>query len=1238
MYIKQVIIRGFKTYKDQTNLAEDFSPGTNVVVGFNGAGKSNFFQAILFVLSDQYSSLRAETRRALLHEGAGQAVLTAYVEVILDNSDRRILVDSDQVSIRRLIGVKKDDWLIDGRHSTKAEIFGLLEGAGFAKTSPYYIVQQGKVSELTLMSDLQRLGMLKDISGAGVYDERRAESVKIMEDTALRRTRAEGLIAEIEGKLSALEGEQRELRECERMEARRRTLEYVLGDREWRSTQSRLDELAGKHSEASAVAVEFQNRVSALRKKATDAEADLQRKEETRAKLAESLTGLETERDRKFEALTKARLQADDEATRQRESEEASAACLAEVADMRTKLAAATEQMEVARSDVGELQKTLRDLDQRCQVASAKRENLLAQKGRRSQYTTVEERNAALDEEIRRRTVKVKEGKRALETCDQKMQRCEERSAKAKGEVVERRQELEAVEQQLAELSKGMRTLGEQLEGDSERLRLLHQERSKVIEDVERSQHDAVKFQHRLEATLPRSYRLAISAVMQWAEDKGMGERVFGPVLHHIEVPTAFRCAVETFAGMALFNILASDDEVAAQAVKLVRTRRLGAVVVTPLSQLRLKDFAPVKMEGVKSIVDIISCPDWARPAVQQIFGRAVVCRSMELCEEVARVYGVDAITMEGDRFSRKGVVTGGYQDPGRCQRLALAESIRAAHKQLAAAQARLPEAEAQIQSTSQQLDGVHAERKARQEERDRVRAQMQQLAEQAQGLEETISKSVRDINDLTEWRHRMEVMIGESEASIEAKKAERETTALNGLSPADEQALAELTSEVDELTASLESARATYRAQVTTLQEKDAQIESYLRPRLREAEKQVASGTRDDALDRAEEAAQTRSRLEREHRECCDGADTATRQLQALVEECQQAKAAMEEQGAEEQQLQEQAAQASVRVDQLDSEMASLKEKKAEIDERMQKLTAPVAEVEKCKELPKAQLVRELGEVGRELQAFQHVNRKAVEQYENFSEQLSSLRQRKEEIEAGEAAIAEAMQKIDEQKESTILQTLKRVNEHFQQVFSEMVPGGAGKLRVVRQAPADKSGSTDASLTAPSAGDASQAEAGDTLGELVGVKIEVSFVAAQANSFLVMNQLSGGQKTVVALSLIFAIQRLEPAPFYLLDEVDAALDASYRSALANLVAKTAKTSQVVLTTFRPEVLDKASRCYRVYQQNRASRIDVITCEQAKQVLREQDRLDQAAAAMAGGPVGPPAALAPPPAAALPAP
>lgn len=1197
MYIKQVIIRGFKTYKEQTTLDEDFSPGTNVVVGFNGSGKSNFFQAILFVLSDQYSSLRAETRKALLHEGAGQAVLTAYVEVVLDNSDRRIPLDNDTVSIRRLIGVKKDDWLLDGKHATKAEIFGLLEGAGFAKTSPYYIVQQGKVSELTMMTDSQRLGLLKDISGAGVYDERRAESVKIMEDTAMRRTQTEGLVQEIEQKLQTLEEEQRELRECEKLEARRRTLEYALADREWRSAQERIEELQERRAEASQLLQQLQGQVASLRQKSGQAQADSERLEEQRRQTAENLAGLEVERDKKMETLAKAQLAAEEEGRRQREGEEKSAERLAELSRARKEVVEANAAVEAERPQVNEAEEQVRSLEQQRQVCNAEREQLLARQGRRQQFRTLEERNRALDEELRVREEKLADARRKMEISVQREKKSETAGLEANKVALKGRTDLASRETQLGGLGKALRSLGERLDGGAEKLRLLHQDRHKAQREVEQLRQEARHCQHRLEGTMPRSNCQAVTAIMRWAQEKGLQDRIRGTFLSHIEVASTFRAAVESFAGSSLFNVLAMDDEAAAEAVKYVRTRRLGAVVVTPISQLPLKDYSFPQMEGVKPLVDVVKCPDWVRPAVQQVFGKAVVCRSMELCEEVAKRHGIDAITLDGDRVSRKGVITGGFQDPQRFVRISLAEAIRSAQLKLAQAEEKLPKLDMEIDSVSEQVNMMHSERRETQEQRSKARMELQRLAEQVKTAEETISRSQREVRDHQEWRHRMQVLIGECEASIEAKKAERASRSLSTLSSAELQRLQSLTDQCQDLETREASAQENLQNLRASMEERQAVLESMLRPRLHALEVEAASESQDVALEKAEEAAQIRARLEREHQEARDGAAAAADELRRVSVACDKGRLEHEKLLTEEQRVTDNAAKASVRVDKLTSELGAQGNKKVEVDAKLQGLAAAPAEVEQCKGFSKAQLVQELSDANRALEAFQHVNRKAVEQYENFSEQLMDLRRRKEDIDAGESAIAEAIQQIDAQKQEAVLQTLRRVNGNFQQVFGEMVPGGAGKLRVLHR------NDRDVEMTA-----GSQEAA---LGDILGVRIEVSFTG-QAQSFLAMGQLSGGQKTVVALSLIFAIQRLEPAPFYLLDEVDAALDASYRSALANLVAKTARTSQVILTTFRPETLEKAERCYRVYQQNRASRIDAVSPDQAAEVLREQDRLAQA--------------------------
>jgi len=1202
---KQVVIRGFKTYKDQTALTEELSPGVNVVVGFNGSGKSNFYQAILFVLSDHYSTLRAETRKALLHEGAGQQVLTAFVEVILDNSDRRIPIESDQVSIRRHIGMKKDDWLLDGRHTTKAEIFGLLEGAGFSKSSPYYIVQQGKVSELTLMTDTQRLGLLKEISGAGVYDERRAESVKLMEDTAVRQARVENLLQDVQKKLATLEGDQRELRECERFEGKRRTLEYVLADREWRGAQERITELEEKRSDSSNRLVTLQGQIGDV--KSSKEEADRKRKnaEQEKGQLTDQLKVAENTKHEKYQAMSKARLEAKDAASQQRSSEDSKAEKLQQLQTARAELNSAAAEVEAHRPEVDSMAHKVHEIEKNCQVVRTKRDQLLAKQAHKTVYKTVAERNDALKQEIHRRTVQLKECRRKLTETDENLVKIRQRGVQAAADATEAKKNLTVSEQKLTSMCADIRHAGENLDRISEKVRLQHQERGRINQSTEQLRKEFQAHEHRLQGTMPRPIRQGVRAVMSWVQEKNLQDRLPGTLISHIEVSTTFRAAVESFAGAALFNVLAVDDEIAAEVVRMVRTAKAGQIVVTPLNQLQVRRFEFPKLEGVKPLQDVIRCPEWVLPAVQQVFGNAVVCRSMELCQEVTRTYGVDAITLDGDRISRKGVVTGGYQDPHRFARLSSAEAARVAHDKLQSQAAELPKLQEQIRASEADRDDLHAKRRGMQEDRDGLRATVAHLADTRQNFESLVSKTGHELREHEEQKQRLEVSIGQHEASIEAKKTEMQSKSLSGLSADDERMLASLTAEVQELESVLASNSEELRRVRLALEEKDAKVQSFLRPRVSELEMQAAGVLQENALDHADETMQASARLEREHQEAVEAAADLTRQIEVLSGVCEQAQASADTAASEEQRLQDEAADLSVKVDKVSTELAAQVQKRAEVDGRLRGLTASPAEVEACRGVAKAQLVRDLAETNRHLQAYEHVNRKAVEQFENFSEQLEELKRQKRDIDGGETAIQKALKCIDEQKEATMMKALQQVNIHFQRVFTEMVPGGMARLRVLHQG--DEGGQDDSVDDSGSFGGR---------GEVVGVKIEVSFIG-QAQSYVSMNSLSGGQKTVVALSLIFAIQRLDPAPFYLLDEVDAALDASYRNALAGLIARTAETSQVILTTFRPEAIDKADKCYRVYQQNRASRIDVVARDQAKQVLMEQDRLAQVAGAAA---------------------
>jgi structural maintenance of chromosome 3 (chondroitin sulfate proteoglycan 6) len=124
-----------------------------------------------------------------IYNSAGSSVMAAYVEIVFDNSDGRFSVESDEVILRRTVGHKKDEFFLNRKRIQKAEVLSLLESAGFSKSNPYYIVQQGKVSNLCVMKDADRLNLLKEVAGTTIYEERRTESLKIMQDTANKQDR-----------------------------------------------------------------------------------------------------------------------------------------------------------------------------------------------------------------------------------------------------------------------------------------------------------------------------------------------------------------------------------------------------------------------------------------------------------------------------------------------------------------------------------------------------------------------------------------------------------------------------------------------------------------------------------------------------------------------------------------------------------------------------------------------------------------------------------------------------------------------------------------------------------------------------------------------------------------------------------------------------------------------------------------------------------------------------------------
>uniref|UniRef100_A0A6V1TI32 RecF/RecN/SMC N-terminal domain-containing protein n=1 Tax=Heterosigma akashiwo TaxID=2829 RepID=A0A6V1TI32_HETAK len=286
------------------------------------------------------------------------------------------------------------------------------------------------------------------------------------------------------------------------------------------------------------------------------------------------------------------------------------------------------------------------------------------------------------------------------------------------------------------------------------------------------------------------------------------------------------------------------------------------------------------------------------------------------------------------------------------------------------------------------------------------------------------------------------------------------------------------------------------------------------------------------------------------------------------------------------------------------------LLQKREDNTRKIQELgSLPAAEVESHKDRSIKDLMKRLHKCNEKLKKFSHVNKKALDQYVNFSEQRGLLMERRDEVDRGAKAIEELIEHLDQQKDEAILRTFKGVSHHFSEVFKSLVPDGKGEM--LMKTAADQNEEDDG---------AEESKGGDSsptsVNQFVGVQIRVSF-SGDGEQFL-MSQLSGGQKALVALAIIFAIQRCDPAPFYLFDELDQALDSSYRAQVAALIQQQARDednpAQFITSTFRPELVSVADKTYGISHQNKVSNINPLGKEDAldfvRDLMNEEERVD----------------------------
>lgn len=704
-------------------------------------------------------SNKQEERQALLHEGSGSAAVNAYVEIVFDNTDHRFqLENSDEVVLRRTVGLKKDEFFLQRKRATKSEIQSLLEGAGFSKSNPYYVVQQGKVQDLCIMSDSNRLRLLKEVAGTTLYDEKKSESLSKMEENALSIAKITEILNDIENRLDELQQEKDELSAYQQADRSRRAAEYCLYDKELRKARSQLDAVEHERSDHAESISELHDSLKENHDSIRHVETILTTKSNATKRNRSQLQNLEQDNKKAVQNATRLQLECES-------LEEQIQGYVEQEARNQEHLEQVVQQIQEAESElantaqpqydqaVSELQQFNDEIDSCIRQTEA----LYAKQSRGREFATKKQRDAFLKNQMKEIQNLRNEKHEELSTSQDTLSSLRKTVEKETATVTK-------LQQDILEHNNTLQTLQKTL-NEKKRQRLeLHESRNDGWRKTEESQEQVRETKEALnnaigdlKKVMPRATSMGLDKLpgIVQAERLVRGQHFFGTLMENMELKDEkYQTAVEVAAQNSLFHVIVDTDHTAARLMNRLEKGKLGRVTFLPLSQLRIDDnIRYPDSNDVKPMLDLcIQYDPKVERAMQHVFQKKMIARTPEIASEWSTRLSMDVITLDGDLCSRKGALTGGFVD---------------VTKSRLGAQARLKES----QETLQRIQLEHQTLKSKAQEVDQevtnLMQEIQRLEAKLAELNRMVDKKETEIDRLQKRNEKHKKNIEEFEKVV---------------------------------------------------------------------------------------------------------------------------------------------------------------------------------------------------------------------------------------------------------------------------------------------------------------------------------------------------------------------------------------------------------------------------------------------------------------------------------------
>ncbi len=1190
MRLKRLEIYGFKSFADRVEMV--FDDGITGVVGPNGSGKSNIGDAVRWVLGEQSAkTLRGARMEDVIFGGTLQRKAQAYCEVslVFDNQDGALPVAFSEVMITRRVYRNGDsEYTLNKSPCRLRDIIDLLRDTGIGKEG-YSLIGQGRIDEILSVKSEDRRLVFEEAAGITKFKARKAEAERRMENTNQNLERVEDILNEVGMKLPDLERQAADARRYLTLTDELRRLEISSFARNHDRLTAQLEQSAeqmralaqesdGARAQEEALrqesregeqsAAEADARIAALHDRILDGTRGAQTLEGDEAVLRERIASAKKDMERLEGEHVKAQEQGDALTRQQAQSADKQARMEKALQEVRGRIAGLEKEAEEAAQDVTAREETI----ERGKEAMIRSFNAL------TDVKSTQARLNATREGLMARIGALKEGagegERALNAA-------REREATAAGALAQAREELDslqkerqsAVDRQAAlqvesqQISAGMQRSAGALREAQSRLKMLEQMRR----DYE-------------------GYQNSVREVLRRFSGK---EGLYGVVADILGVPKEIERALEMALGGAMQNIVCQREEDAKEMIDYLRAGRMGRATFLPLSSVRgrvlnAQERRVLDMEGcLGAASELVRYDEKFRPIVENLLGRTVVARDLDAGIVIMRAgrHAFRLVTLEGDVMHSGGSMTGG--------------SVSARSTSILSRQREIDEHRQAVRTLEMRMSALNARAGSVQEELKRAQQAMSQASERAHQQEIALTReqegqrrasdALRAAQERAQQAalEREQLLESVSQIDEELANIDRRTGQAEEVSATTQGDIARLTAELSERRAALEALRGEIAERRAAEAGLEAEMEMARRDEIRISGNRREMESADRIRERSRAALEQRVAADEERRSSKQAQLEALRKalerdnerLQAETRSREEARGRLMDLAGRMEEARTRAGAAQESLHRLElmrgrwtAELKQLQDRIWERYELTLETARPLADVQYDEETSRGRIE----ELRKGIRGLGAVNVGALEEYEETRARYEELDRQRGDLRKAQKDLEEIILSLQRRMERQFLEQFQALNEHFSLTFTKLFGGGTAKLQLQ-----DEHNALSCGI--------------DIVAQPPGKKLQL------------LSLLSGGERALTAIAILFAMLDIRPSPFCILDEIEAALDEANVDNFADYLKQYSAKTQFIVVTHRKGTMERCDALYGVAMEEKGvSRMVSVQLSDMEKQLEEE--------------------------------